>query len=113
MNILLINQCFFPDVVATAQYLTDLALGLRESGHAVTVLTNKRGYDDCQTTYPSYETWNGIQIIRVSNTGFGKKARWRRFLDFATFCASLSGRLLRMPRFDVVVVLTSPPLVSV
>ena len=27
MRILLLNQCFYPDVVATAQHLTDLAIG--------------------------------------------------------------------------------------
>jgi uncharacterized metal-binding protein len=38
MKVLLLNQCFYPDVVATAQYLTDLALELRNAGHDVTVV---------------------------------------------------------------------------
>jgi hypothetical protein len=46
MKVLLLNQCFYPDVVATSQHLTDLAIELVKSGHQVTVLASRRGYDD-------------------------------------------------------------------
>jgi colanic acid biosynthesis glycosyl transferase WcaI len=46
MRVLLLNQCFYPDVMATAQQLTSLARGLAERGHAVTVIASDRGYDD-------------------------------------------------------------------
>ncbi len=46
MKVLLLNQCFYPDVVATAQQLTHLAVGLAEKGHQVTVIAGDRGYDD-------------------------------------------------------------------
>jgi glycosyltransferase involved in cell wall biosynthesis len=113
MKVLLLNQCFYPDVVATAQYLTDLALELKNAGHDVTVVASSRGYDSAKVRFPSSEVWNGIRIVRVKCTGLGKETRWRRAVDFATFFASCAARVLLMPRFDVVVALTSPPLISV
>ena len=113
MNILLLNQAFYPDVAASAQHLSDLALGLAEAGHAVTVLTGRRAYDDGRQRFAAREMWRGVRIIRVPSTGLGKGARWRRAVDFATFLAGCAWRLAWLGRFDAVVALTSPPLISV
>ena len=112
MKVLLLNQCFYPDVMATAQHLTDLAVGLTEEGHEVTVVASDRGYDDSSSRYRRSETWNGIKIIRIPSLALGKRTRWRRALNFASFLISCALRLLLLPRFDVVVALTSPPLIS-
>ncbi len=112
MRILLLNQCFYPDHVATAQHLTDLALGLTEAGHEVTVVASSRGYDKPEQRYPGRETWRGIAIHRIWTPGLGKQAKWRRFVDFAIFWLNATRILLRLPRFDVTVCLTSPPLIS-
>ena len=53
-----------------------------------------------------------MQIHRVPSTHFGKGAKWRRIADFASFIVSCSLRLLVAPRHDVVIALTSPPLIS-
>ena len=98
--------------MATAQQLTDLAVGLSEKGHDVTVVTSDRGYDNPAQRFPRRETWNGIKIIRISSLALGKKSRWRRAVTFASFMANCSLRLLRLGRFDAVVALTSPPLIS-
>src|SRR5439155_26711587 len=58
------------------------------------------------------ETWRGIRIYRIPSTGFGKRTRWRRAADFASFTALCSLRLCLLRRRDVVVALTSPPLIS-
>ncbi|WP_411704796.1 glycosyltransferase family 4 protein [Edaphovirga cremea] len=112
MNVLLLNQCFYPDVMATAQQLTDLALGLSEAGHTVTVIASDRGYDDPSQRFPPRETWRGINIIRIPSLALGKKSRLRRSINFGTFLINCSWQLLRLKRFDVVVALTSPPLIS-
>lgn len=112
MKVLLLNQCFYPDVVATAQQLTDLAVGLTAKGHSVTVVTSDRGYDNPAQTFPRRETWQGIEIIRISSVSLGKHARWRRAANFASFLVNCSLKLWSLPRFDVVVALTSPPLIS-
>src|ERR1017187_5838724 len=112
MRFLLLNQTFYPDVMATGQYLTEVAVRLVERGHQVTVVTGRRAYDQPETRFPKTETWRGVRIYRVGSTGFGKGAKWRRAADFASFLGLCSLRLALLPRHDVVVALTSPPLIS-
>ena len=112
LKILLLNQCFYPDVVSTAQHLTDLATALTARGHDVTVVTSDRGYDDPAMRFPRRERWNGIEIIRIPSVSFGKSSRWRRAFNFGSFLLACSLRLLTLGRFDLVVALTSPPLIS-
>jgi len=99
-------------VVSTAQHLTDLATALSSGGHDVTVVAGDRGYDDPAQRFPRREHWNGIEIIRIPSLSLGKSTKWRRAFNFASFLLLCSLRLLAMARFDVVVALTSPPLIS-
>jgi colanic acid biosynthesis glycosyl transferase WcaI len=112
MNVLILNQAFYPDVVSTAQHASDLARSLTQAGHEVTVICNSRGYDDPKLRFPKQETWNRVKIVRVRSTGFGKSTKWRRAADFGTFMASCAFHLWSLPQFDVVVAMTSPPLIS-
>jgi colanic acid biosynthesis glycosyl transferase WcaI len=112
LKILLLNQTFYPDVVSTAQHLSDLAVELVRRGHEVTVVAGRRAYDNPRIVFPGKETWRGVRIHRVFSTSFGKQARWRRAADFASFVALCSLRLALLPRHDVVVALTTPPLIS-
>lgn len=112
MRFLLLNQCFYPDVVSTAQHLSDLARGLSERGHEVTVLTSDRGYDNPSNRFPRRETWNNVTILRIPSLSLGKTTKVRRALNFGSFLVACAFRLLTLRRFDVVVALTSPPLIS-
>jgi putative colanic acid biosynthesis glycosyltransferase WcaI len=112
MNILLINQTFYPDIVATAQHASDLARKLVEEGHDVTVIASRRGYDNPCLRFPKIELWKGIRIIRIGSSGLGKAASWRRLVDFASFYAMCLLRLIFLPGRDIVISMTSPPLIS-
>lgn len=112
MRVLLLNQCFYPDVVSTAQHLTDLALELTLRGHDVTVLASDRGYDNAAQRFPHRERWNGIDCIRIPSFNLGKQTRWRRAINFASFICAAAWKLLFMRHYDVVIALTSPPLIS-
>jgi glycosyltransferase involved in cell wall biosynthesis len=112
MKVLLLNQCFYPDVAATGQYLTELARALTEKGHRVTVISSRRAYDDPEKTFSGREQWQGIDIIRIPTLGLGKASKWRRALDFASFLLFCFVRLMFLPRQDLTVALTSPPLIS-
>src|ERR1017187_7775296 len=112
MKILLLNQAFYPDVVSTAQHLSELAAALSERGHQVSVVTGRRAYDTPDKLFVARETWRGVKIFRVYSTRFGKRAKWHRAVDFASFIFSSCARLLFLPRHDVVVALTTPPLIS-
>ena len=112
LRYLLLNQCFYPDVVSTAQHLSDLAKELASRGHEVTVLTSNRGYDDPKRRFPRHEMWNGVEIRRIPSLSLGKETKLKRALNFGSFLAVCALRLILMQRFDVVVALTSPPLIS-
>jgi colanic acid biosynthesis glycosyl transferase WcaI len=112
LKFLLLNQCFYPDVVSTAQHLTDLARELSAQGHDVTVIASDRGYDNPSLRFPRRESWHGIEIIRIPSLSLGKSSRWRRVVNFGSFAIACALQLLLLRRFDVVVALTSPPLIS-
>src|SRR5438132_12990362 len=112
MKILLLNQCFYPDVVATAQQLSEAARGLAERGHEVKVISSRHGYDDPRLRFSPRESWNGIEIIRLRSISLGKTKAWKRTLNFASFSVACAFRLAVTRRHDAVVALTSPPLIS-
>jgi glycosyltransferase involved in cell wall biosynthesis len=89
-----------------------LATGLAAGGHEVTVLTGRRAYDRPWVRFSRRETLDGVDIVRIASTGFGKAARWRRALDFGSFLVSCFFRLLMLPRYDVTVCMSSPPMIS-
>ena len=112
MKILLLNQAFYPDVASTAQHASDLAAKLTDRGHEVTVVCSRRAYDNPRERYRKRESWCGIQIRRISSFGFGKKARWRRAADSGSYLVNCLIHLIMLPRYDLVVAMTSPPLIS-
>ena len=112
MKILLINQAFFPDVMATAQYLTDLAVALAEAGHEVHVLASRRGYAAPYPVYPSEEMYRGININRVCSFSFGRKHKLSRIWDACLINLAFGQHLLWQSDFDRVVAMTNPPLVA-
>lgn len=111
-RIVILNQAFYPDVVATAQQATVLAVSLAEHGYDVTVIAGSRGYDDPSHRYSRRETYRDVRIVRVGSTALGKSARWRRAADFASFMANCAAHAVLLPRTDLVIALTSPPLIS-
>jgi glycosyltransferase involved in cell wall biosynthesis len=112
LKFLLLNQCFYPDVVSTAQHLTDLAKELAAQGHDVTVIASDRGYDDPSLRFSRRESWHNVQIIRIPSLSLGKSSCWRRAISFGSFAIVCTLRVLLLGSFDVVVALTSPPLIS-
>ena len=75
-------------------------------------MTGDRGYDDPTLRFPRRERWKNVKIIRIRSWSLGKTSKWRRALNFASFLTAGAFRLLTLERFDVVVALTSPPLIS-
>ncbi len=98
--------------MATALQASDLTARLVERGHDVTVVCSRRAYDSPPQRYPRTETWRGVRIRRISSFGFGKTARWRRAMDFGSYLCNCLIHLALLPRFDRVIAMTSPPLIS-
>ena len=108
MRVLLLNQFFWPDSAATSQLLTDLATGLKDIGHEVHVICAAEGYAlaDASADDP------GVIIHRVNSLPF-VRGKLGRALSYASFFVSCAWRGLLMPRVDLVLTLTTPPLLSI
>lgn len=106
MRILLLNQFFWPDSAATSQLLTDVARQLAAEGHEIHAICADAGYapsanDDAPR----------VIIHRIRSSPF-VRGRVGRVLSYASFYALAATRSLTLPKFDVVVTLTTPPLLS-
>lgn len=106
MKILLINQFFWPDVAATSQLLTDLARGLSERGHEVEVICSNSGY-----AVAGYAGKPDAKIRRSRALPFGR-GKAGRILSYASFFSNAALKGLITSRPDLVITLTTPPLVS-
>jgi colanic acid biosynthesis glycosyl transferase WcaI len=109
-RVVFLNRFYWPDEVATAQLLTDLAERLVVRGHEVVVITSRPNRPDIARE----ETHHGVRIIRVrvsraKGTGVVAKA-----VDYATYFATALWRLWREASRDTIVVaLTDPPLLGI
>ena len=114
LKILAISQVYFPDTASVSQHLTDLLENLVYKGHSATVISSQRDYENTKLNYPTRQNINGVKIIRIRNTGFGKKNKITRVVDFLTFNLLILFKLLfiKKKRYDIILGLTSPPLLS-
>ena len=112
MHVLILNQTFHPDVAATAQLMWDLALHLDSRGHRVSAVTSRNVYGSTEQLGQSYEHHGNIHIHRVRQTSFGKKHLPGRMADFLSFYASAFHTLQNVGRPDVILALTSPPMIA-
>jgi colanic acid biosynthesis glycosyl transferase WcaI len=114
MKIVFLNRYFYPDHSATSQLLTDLAFHLARVGHPVHVITSRLSYDSASTRLPAEEIIQGVHVIRIWTSSFGRQRLWGRALDYGTFYFSAFVYLIRLVRSgDIIVAKTDPPLISV
>lgn len=106
MRILLLNQFFWPDSAATSQLLTDLARGLAQRGHEIRVICADAGYN-----VASAESQPAVHIHRVKTSAF-TRGRIGRLASYLSFYVLAAVRAMMIPTQDVVVTLTTPPLLS-
>lgn len=111
-RILFVNQYYWPDHASTAQHLTDLAESIAADGHECHVLCGLGQYKTGVAERPSYEVHNGVHIHRVRVSGFGRRTTLHRMCDYLSYYAQAIRAAILMKRFDVVVTLTTPPLIG-
>ena len=112
ISILIVNQSFWPDVVATAQQAHDLATALVARGDRVTCLSSRSLYGRAGSTLPRHEFKGGVEIHRVSSNLFSKRGLLTRTFDYLRFNVSCTIKAALLPRHDVVICLTTPPFVA-
>jgi len=114
MKILLITDSYPPEVRSAAVLMQELAEGLNERGHEVTVCTLMPRYNLAAEVSRGGRFWytrreNGILLIRVNSLPVHKTSVWVRGVSELTLpLAFLAGSMLG-PKPDVIAVY-SPPL---
>jgi glycosyltransferase involved in cell wall biosynthesis len=111
VRVIILNQFFYPDHSATSQLMTDLAESLVERGVEVTALAGRGRYNGGEKLKRS-EDYKGVRIERAWATSFGKRNVIARVSDYLSFYLGASWRLMRLPRHDIVMALTTPPLIG-
>jgi glycosyltransferase involved in cell wall biosynthesis len=111
MRILLLNQYYHPDIAATAQLAADLGAELARRGHDVTAVASARPY--AGSGWRSLvEHHDGVRIMRVPATAFGRGNNLLRAVDYASFGAAILAPIALAPSPDVVIALSTPPLIA-
>lgn len=114
MNIIFLNRFFYPDHSATSQMLSDLAFDLAAGGTSVAVITSRLRYDEEGVRLPPRETVKGVDVRRVSTTGFGRHNLIGRAVDYLSFYVMSAWALWWLAsRGDIVVIKTDPPMLSI
>ena len=106
MQVLVINQFFWPDTAATGQLLTDVTRGMDPKVHAVTVLCGMSGYGAVDTS-----SMPRVKIVRSGGVVFSR-GKIGRVVSYASFFAGAAVRGFRGPKPALVLTLTTPPLIS-
>ena len=106
MRVLLINQFFWPDTAATGQLLTDVAREIDPESHAVTVLCGKSVYGAVDSVSPP-----PVKMVQCAGLAFSR-GKFGRVVSYAAFLVGAMAQGIRSPKPDVVLTLTTPPLIS-
>jgi colanic acid biosynthesis glycosyl transferase WcaI len=107
-SLLVLNQYYKPGVEATANLLAELCEGLAEE-YQITVVTGRlTPYPDL----PTDEMINGVRVIRTRSTAYDRSHLHRRASNYLTYMADSLYRSLRLPRPDLVLTLTDPPMIG-
>src|SRR5574341_1202666 len=112
MNVLMINQFFYPDVAPTGQLMTDLSIDLVKKGCQVRVLTGRYSYAGTEGKYSRHEHYQGVEIFRTFSSHFGRRFIVGRLIDYWSFFISALFKGIWIKRPDVIVCLTTPPWIS-
>ena len=85
IQVLFLNQGFWPDIVSTAQHAHDLAKFLVSKGDRVSAVASRSMYAWSGAVLARHETADGIQIHRVGSNLFNKDGLAGRTVDFLAF----------------------------
>ena len=116
MRILIVTQYFWPESFR----INDMALGLKERGHEVAVLTSIPNYPEGKF-FPGYsffgpskEMWHDITIHRCSQVPRGKNNSILLALNYLSFVIFATWKVLLLPKkFDRILVYQVSPIFQI
>ena len=112
LRVCFFNRCYWPDTTATGQLLAELAEDLVSThGMDVTVVTG-RPLTSTHAAASRMEVRNGVRILRARGTTLSQQSFAGRAANYVTYFLSALLIALRLPRQDVTVALTDPPIIG-
>ena len=108
-DILFLCQFFYPEYISSATLPFDTALALQKSGYQVDVLCGFPKEYARSTDVPSRETVEGIRIHRLKYVQLDRKGFLSRLVNYFSFTFMVLLHLLKMARYQAVVVYSNPP----
>lgn len=111
-SILFVNQSFYPDTTASAQFIHDAASHLCKNDFPVQVLASSQNYITLEPL-SKFEVIDNISIYRSGRRLFESKNKLLRALNALWIAGCLTARALVLPKVDVIITCTSPPLISI
>ena len=108
MRIVLLNQFFWPDAIATSQFLSDLARPLAHE-HEVTAICGGAGVKVADSGPNPGED---VRIIRTQNLSFGHGSS-ARLASYVSYLAGTIWHGLRLREPNTFVTLTTPPILPI
>ncbi len=112
MRVVFVNRYFYPDHSATSQMVSALAFHLASRGWDIGAITSRQLYDEPDAQLPRRETVNGVRILRVGSTNFGRASLVGRAFDYLSFAHNALWKI-HSQRDALIVAMTDPPLTSV
>lgn len=107
MHILLLNQFFWPDTVATSQILTEVARSIGEKQDVTVICGSGRSQ-----AFADANPKPRVTISRIRSSGFGYSGA-SRVASYITYIAGVLCRGSLLHRPDCLVTLTTPPILPV
>jgi glycosyltransferase involved in cell wall biosynthesis len=106
-RLLVFNQYYWPGIEATAHLLSELCGELADE-FDVTVVTGRLrlGKNERRVVH------DGVTVLRVPSLAFERANIWLRALNYATYLFGSVWVGLRLPRPDVVLAMTDPPIIA-
>ena len=108
VRLCLLNQFYAPDISPTAQLATSLIEHRARRGDECTVVCGSGGYADALDNRPLA---GGVRVRRVWAPRLARGSVVARAWTYTTYVVAALWTLLRMPRQDVIIAMTTPPFV--
>jgi len=115
LRITLVNQYFPPDTSATAAIFADLVNAIDGAGHRTNVICGRPSYRPSSSPSAAWRPFRrashpGAEVHRVGSTALTRDRGAGRAANYGSFLALATLRAATMPRPDVVIAGTDPPL---
>jgi putative colanic acid biosynthesis glycosyltransferase WcaI len=112
MNILIVNQGFYPDGTAGSQYITDFAEDLVSEGYRIDIISGIYDYEKPNIKFLKKEKYRNVNIHRIGGTNFKAKKLFPRTINLFTYLCILFIKLFfsNLKQYDIIIGTSSPPL---